>query len=727
MKLRHFVLSTAMIAGLLIHSNFAKGEKFPVKNATELLTALHDAAVNLEDDTIRIAQGEYSGGFVYSSTNAFNLAIEGGWSSDFSTRTISASNTIVDGVDSSRVLGIVSGGGNITLEGVTLKNGNWNISSTGGGGLYVNTPGGDITIRQCSIDNNISGNAGGGGALLISAGGNVTLTGNIIDNNIVTGAGAGGGAYIQAGAGEVTLADNSLTGNRTGGLGGAVRISATGIVQITTNNIVDNIATSGGSGGIDVTGASTVTGGSVTVSGNDFHGNSSWLQYNGILHIQARDITVEDNHIAGNLLGFGLHMNNLSTANIWRINNNFIVDNAQGGGIRLDGSNYLDSISLINNVISANNYTRTDARGGGIDFNNARGAIALINNTISNNSTIGSGGGIKIISDRDDSVLDLHSNIIYNNSANIEANNVYIDNDGNNNLIYAPVILRNNDFDQNPASFFIKDPTFYTRIDPSNLNNANPLFLNVDQKNFHLQSDSPCINTGNNQAPAIPLLDLDGQPRIMGGGIDIGAYETPGTVLPIALFSAGPLSGSAPLAVTFQDQSFGNINSRLWDFGDGDSSTEQHPIHTYTEAGSYTVTLTVTGDEGSDIESKPAFINVSLHPPVASAGTDRAIAQKNFTFSGAQSSDPDGSIVAYQWHLVHRSETTYNQDATGATPTVSDLQSGFYDVTLTVTDNDGLTGSDSMVLAVSDPWDIGGDGQTGLEEAIHILRTLSGL
>ena len=329
--------------------------------------------------------------------------------------------------------------------------------------------------------------------------------------------------------------------------------------------------------------------------------------------------------------------------------------------------------------------------------------------------------------DRDDSTLQLHSNIIWNNSASLQGNDLYVDNDADNNLTFAEVTIRNNDFDQSTNGFFIKDTTYYTRIDPSNLNNANPLFVNSAGGNFRLQSGSPCINTGNNQAPGIPLYDIDEQPRIMGGGIDMGAYEAVGPVLPVALFSASPLSGPAPLTVNFQDESLGQIASWSWDFGDGGSSTEQHPAHTYTETGSHSVTLTVNGVEGSDSEFRADYINVSLSPPVAVAGIDRAIARQHFVFDGSQSTDQDGSIVSYQWQLTHRTDPTYNQTATGVNPTVTELRGGFYDVILTATDNDGLAGSDSMVLAVSVPWDIGNDGTTGLEEAIYILRTLSGL
>ncbi|NTW88175.1 MAG: hypothetical protein HGB26_03430, partial [Desulfobulbaceae bacterium] len=583
MKFRNFAFAVAVSFGMLFQSNLAAGITFPVTNTTELLSALNTAANNLTDNTIRIAQGTYNGEFVYSATTAYNLVIEGGWNADFSARNILASNTILDGGGVKRVLGIV-GSGNVTVEGVTLRNGTWTVSGTGGGGLYINTPGGDVIVRSCNINNNISGNAGGGGMLILSAGGDVTLTGNLVASN--HGNGIGGGAYIQAGTGRVTLVDNVFSDNNTTREGGAVYINTDGLVEITNNSIVENIGTTG-SGGIVANGANTITGGSVTVSGNEFHGNRSYLEYDGTLYVIAREVTVDGNHIANNLRGYGILLQIYGSSSygaIGKIFNNLIADNALGGGVRIDGGSRLDSVSLINNVISANSYTRNDGRGGGIDYFPAVGHITLINNTISHNTTGGSGGGIRILANLDDSVLQLHSNIIYNNSAALEGDDLYIDNDNNNNLIYAPVTLLNNDFNQSTSGFFIKDPTYYTRIDPSNLNAANPLFVNTGESNFRLQSGSPCINTGNSLAPAIPPLDIEGLPRIMGGGVDMGAYEALDTLKPVALFSASPLTGQAPLAVTFQDESFGNIISRLWAFGDGATSTEQHPAHTYTEA-----------------------------------------------------------------------------------------------------------------------------------------------
>lgn len=80
---------------------------------------------------------------------------------------------------------------------------------------------------------------------------------------------------------------------------------------------------------------------------------------------------------------------------------------------------------------------------------------------------------------------------------------------------------------------------------------------------------------------------------------------------PNAQFTASPREGNAPLTVTFHDMSRGSPTSRLWDFGDGSTSTEANPVHTYTGAGKYTVTLTVANDAGSDTAVMKNFITVN--------------------------------------------------------------------------------------------------------------------
>ena len=67
---------------------------------------------------------------------------------------------------------------------------------------------------------------------------------------------------------------------------------------------------------------------------------------------------------------------------------------------------------------------------------------------------------------------------------------------------------------------------------------------------------------------------------------------------PEAAFTADTTTGEAPLTVNFTDESIGNIEEWMWDFGDGETSMDASPTHQYTEAGSYTVTLTVVDANG---------------------------------------------------------------------------------------------------------------------------------
>ena len=82
---------------------------------------------------------------------------------------------------------------------------------------------------------------------------------------------------------------------------------------------------------------------------------------------------------------------------------------------------------------------------------------------------------------------------------------------------------------------------------------------------------------------------------------------------PVASFTADPVSGEAPLAVSFTDASSGEISSRQLDFGDEEASAEASPEHIYTSAGTYTATLTVSGPGGTDTHTLEIVV---ASPPV---------------------------------------------------------------------------------------------------------------
>ncbi|MCQ8893756.1 MAG: PKD domain-containing protein [Methanolinea sp.] len=79
---------------------------------------------------------------------------------------------------------------------------------------------------------------------------------------------------------------------------------------------------------------------------------------------------------------------------------------------------------------------------------------------------------------------------------------------------------------------------------------------------------------------------------------------------PVANFTANTTGGPVPLAVQFDDRSTGNISGRLWDFGDGTSSTDTSPVHVYRQDGTYTVTLEVCGEGGCNLSVIPCTIIV---------------------------------------------------------------------------------------------------------------------
>jgi len=85
---------------------------------------------------------------------------------------------------------------------------------------------------------------------------------------------------------------------------------------------------------------------------------------------------------------------------------------------------------------------------------------------------------------------------------------------------------------------------------------------------------------------------------------------------PRAAFSCDTTFGDKPLSVQFYDQSEGVIQSRLWDFGDGGTSTEKNPVHIYEDEGLYDVSLNVEGPGGTDLRRLEDLIHVYVDADV---------------------------------------------------------------------------------------------------------------
>ncbi|WP_292464808.1 PKD domain-containing protein [Methanolobus sp.] len=83
---------------------------------------------------------------------------------------------------------------------------------------------------------------------------------------------------------------------------------------------------------------------------------------------------------------------------------------------------------------------------------------------------------------------------------------------------------------------------------------------------------------------------------------------------PVASFSSNVTSGAVPLSVNFTDESANSPISWLWDFGDGNTSTDQNPAHTYVAAGTYNVTMNATNVGGSNVTTQTNYITVAIAP-----------------------------------------------------------------------------------------------------------------
>ncbi|MDZ7719406.1 MAG: PKD domain-containing protein [Balneolaceae bacterium] len=184
------------------------------------------------------------------------------------------------------------------------------------------------------------------------------------------------------------------------------------------------------------------------------------------------------------------------------------------------------------------------------------------------------------------------------------------------------------------------------------------------------------------------------------------------------------------LAVQFTDASTdsdGSISSWSWDFGDGATSSSQNPSHTYSQEGSYTVSLTVTDDAGdSDSISKNITVNEQVDEAAPVIDSFSINAYNTGPWNRADVSwsvsDINSNLASLKTELLNGTSVVETLSSSISGETASGLhehrtRNSADAVRLTVTDSNGNSVSSTKNLDGSDGGDDGGDGENSLPTA----------
>ena len=133
---------------------------------------------------------------------------------------------------------------------------------------------------------------------------------------------------------------------------------------------------------------------------------------------------------------------------------------------------------------------------------------------------------------------------------------------------------------------------------------------------------------------------------------------------PTAAFSpTATTTGDAPLTVQFTDTSSGNPTSWLWNFGDGATSSQRNPSHTYDRGGVFTVNLVVSNNVGSDTGTKFGLVNVTglLSKIVFDSARDGKNEIYTMNPDGASKTPLSAGVIGEPSHLLHGDQRWFLQ------------------------------------------------------------------
>ncbi len=389
----------------------AQAGNFTINNTTQFQTALNTAAANSENDTINVLAGTYNVNPVltYLCNENYFILIRG------------TGSPVLDGGNLRQILQLssTSANGDIFIEGLTIQHGRADY----GGGLNVSTQSADISLKNCTVNDN-SANFVAGGVNLFSNTGNITVTNcsfrrNSSPNTSGYPYGTAGGLFIQTdGAGTTITMTGCIFEQNTAqrdAAGAMLYPLGSGSTVIAESNTFNNNTAKEAGGGCWIRGP----GGNTTVRyrNNTLTGNSSSVAGNGggtYIQIASGSIDFSNNIHTGNSAswqGGGLWIEHSGgTLNIHR--NRFINNTSgeSGGGANV----FLDNgtANIDHNVFSKN---RTSGAGGGLNLSTTSGRVNIFNNAFYLNTST-EGGDVNIYFDNSSAVSNFYNNILYNST-----------------------------------------------------------------------------------------------------------------------------------------------------------------------------------------------------------------------------------------------------------------------------------------------------------------------